>query len=69
MIACGESHTLILMENGAMKSCGSNAHGQLGHEEGNTRPGTAYIHVFHDLYTGKHYPVSDSVLVHVPDRL
>ncbi|OXA56991.1 putative E3 ubiquitin-protein ligase HERC4 [Folsomia candida] len=37
-ISCGESHTIFLLDNGTLWSCGSNDHGQLGHDKGRTRP-------------------------------
>jgi alpha-tubulin suppressor-like RCC1 family protein len=30
-VACGESHSLILLQSGELLSCGSNAQGALGH--------------------------------------
>ena len=36
--ACGLSHTLILTEEGVLYSCGNNEVGQLGQENGLTRP-------------------------------
>lgn len=30
-VSCGESHTLLLLQDGRLKSCGSNVHGVLGH--------------------------------------
>ncbi|CAG7668726.1 unnamed protein product [Allacma fusca] len=36
-IACGESHTLFVLEDGTLWSCGSNDHGQLGHENQKSR--------------------------------
>lgn len=37
-LACGPIHTLILMKNGRVYSCGNNDHGQLGHELPRKRP-------------------------------
>ena len=39
-VACGRSHTVILLDDGGVLSCGSNDVGQLGQEEATTRPGT-----------------------------
>lgn len=36
--ACGYSHTLLLTKDGKVYSCGSNDHGQLGHELSRKRP-------------------------------
>lgn len=30
-VSCGESHTVVLLRDGRLKSCGSNAHDALGH--------------------------------------
>lgn len=37
-IACGYNHTLFLLENGLVYSCGNNDFEQLGHEGARTRP-------------------------------
>jgi E3 ubiquitin-protein ligase HERC4 len=33
IVACGENHTVIIIENGQIYSCGNNDSGQLGHEK------------------------------------
>lgn len=30
-VSCGESHTLLLLKDGRLKSCGSNVYDVLGH--------------------------------------
>ena len=39
-VACGQSHTMVLLEDGGVLSCGSNNVGQLGQDRATTRPGT-----------------------------
>ena len=41
--ACGQAHSVFLLNDGSLLSSGSNEFGQLGHEKGNTRPGRVYI--------------------------
>lgn len=36
-IACGSSHTLVVLQSGEVYSCGNNDHGQLGHEKSRTK--------------------------------
>ena len=36
--ACGHAHTVLLLEDGSLLSCGNNEHGQLGHETSSMRP-------------------------------
>ena len=40
-ISCGECHTVFVMQDGTVYSCGNNDHGQLGHDKARTRPGTS----------------------------
>ncbi len=37
--ACGQDHTVFLLDDGSVMSCGHNEFGQLGHEKGTMRPG------------------------------
>lgn len=37
-VACGESHTIFVVNDGSLWSCGCNDHGQLGHGKIRTRP-------------------------------
>ncbi|XP_015200074.1 probable E3 ubiquitin-protein ligase HERC3 isoform X1 [Lepisosteus oculatus] len=37
-IACGGQHSVFLLHDGSLYSCGSNSWGQLGHEKGGGRP-------------------------------
>ena len=30
-VSCGEAHTMVLLSDGLLKTCGSNSHGALGH--------------------------------------
>ncbi|KAI5616862.1 putative E3 ubiquitin-protein ligase HERC3, partial [Silurus asotus] len=36
--ACGGQHSLFLMHDGSLYTCGSNSHGQLGHEKPGVKP-------------------------------
>ena len=46
-IACGIEHTLFLVSNGTVYSCGGNECGQLGHEKSCRNPGNnIYSYVF-----------------------
>ncbi len=38
-MGCGLKHTVVLLEDGKVLSCGSNEKGQLGQDERATRPG------------------------------
>ncbi|XP_064386075.1 probable E3 ubiquitin-protein ligase HERC4 isoform X2 [Halichondria panicea] len=38
-VGCGLKHTVILLDDGTMYSCGSNEKGQLGQDHSSTRPG------------------------------
>ncbi|KAH3862509.1 probable E3 ubiquitin-protein ligase HERC4 [Dreissena polymorpha] len=37
-ISCGEKHTLFVLQNGSLYSCGNNDYGQLGHSSRTSRP-------------------------------
>lgn len=37
-VSCGMQHTVMLADDSTMYSCGSNAHGQLGHDKGCSKP-------------------------------
>ncbi|XP_066534817.1 probable E3 ubiquitin-protein ligase HERC3 [Hoplias malabaricus] len=37
-VACGAQHSLFLLHDGSVYTCGSNSHGQLGHEKPGTKP-------------------------------
>ncbi|XP_058241590.1 probable E3 ubiquitin-protein ligase HERC3 isoform X3 [Hemibagrus wyckioides] len=37
-VACGGQHSLFLMHDGSVYTCGSNSHGQLGHEKPGVKP-------------------------------
>jgi E3 ubiquitin-protein ligase HERC4 len=39
-IASGVEHTVFLLEDGSVYSCGNNDHGQLGHDKARRRPGS-----------------------------
>jgi alpha-tubulin suppressor-like RCC1 family protein len=38
-VACGSYHTVIVTQKGEVYTCGSNDHGQLGHEKPCKKPG------------------------------
>jgi alpha-tubulin suppressor-like RCC1 family protein len=38
-VACGSYHTVIVTCDGEVYTCGSNDHGQLGHEKPRKKPG------------------------------
>ncbi|XP_062852313.1 probable E3 ubiquitin-protein ligase HERC3 isoform X2 [Trichomycterus rosablanca] len=37
-VACGAQHSIFLMHDGSVYTCGSNSHGQLGHEKSGAKP-------------------------------
>ena len=39
-IVCGWEHSAFLTDDGILYTCGKNDFGQLGHDKGQTRPGT-----------------------------
>lgn len=43
LVACGSLHTLVLLHNGEVYSCGNNDYGQLGHEKSRTKLRKYYI--------------------------
>jgi len=47
-VACGVYHTMFLLKNGVVYSCGNNDRGQLGHDKARSRPG-----MFHYRCTAK----------------
>lgn len=49
-MACGVEHTLFLMEDGAVYSCGNNDYGQLGHEKTRRKPGLNCCPFFSPFY-------------------
>lgn len=38
-VACGSQHSVFLMYDGSVYTCGSNSWGQLGHDKAGTSPG------------------------------
>lgn len=44
--ACGTSHTLLLMHDGKVYSCGNNDYGQLGHTQPRKRPRMSHFRMF-----------------------
>jgi alpha-tubulin suppressor-like RCC1 family protein len=38
-VACGNYHSVIVTGDGEVYTCGSNDHGQLGHEKSHKKPG------------------------------
>lgn len=38
-VACGGRHSMFLLHDGSVYTCGSNSCGQLGHDKGGTSPG------------------------------
>jgi alpha-tubulin suppressor-like RCC1 family protein len=38
-VACGNYHSVIVTGDGEVYTCGSNDHGQLGHEKSRKKPG------------------------------
>lgn len=42
-VACGGQHTLFLLQDGSVYTCGSNSCGQLGHDKAGNSPGTLYV--------------------------
>lgn len=45
-VGCGDNHTVLVLKDGEVYSCGSNDFGQLGHEKPRTRPGIPLIIIF-----------------------
>ena len=42
-VGCGLKHTVIVLKNGRVFSCGSNEKGQLGQDQTSTRPGAVGV--------------------------
>jgi len=42
-VAAGVDHTLFILDDATLYSCGSNDYGQLGHDKSHRRPGTCYL--------------------------
>ena len=40
-VSCGQHHSILVMQDGTVYSCGNNDSGQLGHDKPRRRPGKA----------------------------
>jgi E3 ubiquitin-protein ligase HERC4 len=49
-IVCGESHTLFVIKDGSLYSCGNNDYGQLGHSKRTSIPGKPQISRFRNVH-------------------
>lgn len=45
-VACGKQHSVFLLENGLVYSCGLNDHKQLGHDNDGSVPGLNIVMIF-----------------------
>jgi len=45
-VACGNCHSVIVTGNGEVYTCGSNDHGQLGHEKSCKTPGKCLLTLY-----------------------
>ena len=54
-VGCGLKHTLLLLKEGRVLSCGSNEKGQLGQAESITRPGERGVAKFRYLALNFNY--------------
>lgn len=50
-VGCGHRHTVFLLDDGTVYTCGCNDLGQLGHEKARKKPGLAMFSFFCDYYT------------------
>lgn len=50
-VGCGHRHTVFLLDDGTVYTCGCNDLGQLGHEKARKKPGLAIFSFFCDYYT------------------
>ncbi len=50
-IDCGQFHTVFVMEDGTVFTCGTNDHGELGHDNENRRPGKKFL--FHSFQSSR----------------
>ena len=45
-VACGNYHSVIVTGDGEVYTCGSNDHGQLGHEKSRKKPGKCLLTLY-----------------------
>lgn len=45
-VACGENHSVFLLEDGEVYTCGANTSGQLGHEREGNKPGILFLNLW-----------------------
>lgn len=53
-VGCGHRHTVFLLDDGTVYTCGCNDLGQLGHEKARKKPGRAILCIFIHLFSYYH---------------